>query len=80
VGASREDWPERRLARRATSKNHLSGNGVYQDLGHQFRVADNPNTAPPLPIEFGTPELVTSYGTRVTQELQSVGHASSSLP
>ena len=59
---------------------HLSGLRVYQDLGHQFRVADNRNTAPPLPIEFGTLELVTSYGTRATQELQSLGHASSSLP
>ena len=58
----------------------MDGFGVYQDLSDYFRFADHPNTAPPLPIEFGTPELVTSYGTRVTQELQSVGHASSSLP
>ena len=53
------------------SHNHVLAN---------FRMADNPNTALPLPLEFGTPELVTSYGTRVTQELQSVGHASNSLP
>ena len=37
-------------------------------------------TSPPLPIEFGTPELVTSYRARVTREVESVGHTSSSLP
>jgi hypothetical protein len=27
---------------------------VYQDLGHQFRLADIPKTALTVPIEFGT--------------------------
>jgi hypothetical protein len=33
---------------------HFSGLRVHQDLEHQFRVADNPKTAPAVPIEFET--------------------------